>query len=121
MNSATSKTLAFVFRQSPSANIAAKEGLDALLAAAAFEQSVLAIFMGEGVWQLHCDVNAQALALPDITRQLAALPLYDVDTLYVHQPSAEARGIKLTQENIVWLDDAGLSQILDNADQVLTF
>lgn len=121
MSVTTAKTLAYVFRQSPSASIAAKEGLDALLAAAAFEQTVVAIFMGDGVWQLHGDINAHALALPDLTRQLAALPLYDVDKLYVHQPSAEARGIKPIQKNIVWIDDAGLSQLLDNADQVLIF
>ncbi|MDN3639725.1 sulfurtransferase complex subunit TusC [Simiduia curdlanivorans] len=115
------KTTLFLFRHSPSAGDYAKEGLDALLATAAFEQKVIPVFIGDGVLQLNTGMALNNLNLPNIEKQLNALPLYDVETLYVHKPSFEQLGVATHSTNIHWLSDEGLCNLLEQADQVLTF
>ncbi len=115
------KTLMFIFRQSATRNTIAKEALDALLAAAAFEQKVQVVFMGDAVWQLQSGMDPKQLALPPVSKQLAALPMYDIDTLYVHQPSAMQRGAKINLENTQFIDDTQLSSMINSADHVMTF
>lgn len=115
------KTLVFVFRQSPAMGESAKEGLDALLAAAAFEQNVIPIFINQGVWQLQSDMSLDTLNITNIDKQLSALPLYDVNSLYVHRASFEKAGVVTQHKNIHWLDDDELALLLAQADQVFTF
>lgn len=115
------KNLLFLFRRSPTCSPRAKEGLDALLAAAAFEQKIVAVFIDDGVWQLQSDLSLQTLHLPAIDKHLAALPLYGVEQLFVHQASAERRGLSSKLENLCWIDDDQLHTLLNNADQVMTF
>lgn len=115
------KNIVFIFRHSGTRNHLAKEGLDALLAAAAFEQQVSAVFMGDGVWQLHSNSAPESLDLPAIQKQLAALPLYDVDRIYAHQPATAQRGITLSGNGITLINDKELANLIDKADQVLNF
>lgn len=112
---------AFLFRHSPAAGQVAKEGLDALLAAAAFEQPLYAIFIGDGVYQLLDHCQPAQLGLPALNKQLAALPLYGVEALYVHQGSAQARGLTLNHPQLHWLDDQALAAQLSHCRQVLSF
>ena len=115
------KNTVFLFRHSPAAGDQAKEGLDALLATAAFEQKVMPVFLGLGVWQLNRQMALSNINLASIDKQLSALPLYDVDTLYVHKPSFENHGVTTQYRNIHWLGDTELQQLIQQADQVLTF
>lgn len=111
----------FLFRHSPAAGQAAKEGLDALLATAAFEQPLYAIFTGDGVYQLLDSAEPAQLGLPALNKQLAALPLYGVDTCYVHRESAQARGLALENPQLHWLDDQALAELLGQCRQVVSF
>ncbi|BFM11608.1 sulfurtransferase complex subunit TusC [Simiduia litorea] len=115
------KTILFLFRHSPAAGDYAKEGLDALLATAAFEQKVIPVFVSDGVFQLNTSMALSTIGLANIEKQLSALPLYDIETLYVHKPSFEQRGATTNRANIQWLSDENLSDLIDQADQVLTF
>lgn len=114
--------LLFLFRQPPAASLA-KEGLDAALAAAAFEQPVQLVFLGDGVWQLQAHMALATLQVPALDKQLDALPLYDIEALYVHRPSVSARGAQpaVAGRTLNWIDDAQLQQMIAQAKQVLSF
>lgn len=106
------KTLLFIFRQAPYASARAREGLEALLAAAAYEQEPAVIFMADGIWQIiEQGVRPQTRSH---NKMLKALPMYGVDKFFVHMPSAVARG----QDNSPFIlpcspvDDAALAKLI---------
>lgn len=113
--------LLFVFRSSPYGNGRAREGLDALLAAAVFEQRVSVLFIGDGVLQL-CSGQAP-IGSRNQHKMLLSLPLYDVDKVYFSSSALISRNISIADIRIAGsvLEDAQISQLLATADQVLTF
>jgi len=120
---AAKKRLLLIFRQPPYGNTLARAGLDAALAAAAFEQHISILFMDDGVFQLLPAQDAAAIEQKNQRRQLDSLPLYDVDTLYVEQASLQARNIapESITDKLELLDPSALQQLLQGADQVLSF
>ena len=64
-----------------------------MLVGGVFEQPTSVIFMGDGVWQLVGD--GSKIDRKDTARALNALPMYDVEALYVDETSLELRGIVL--------------------------
>ncbi|MFC6631775.1 sulfurtransferase complex subunit TusC [Microbulbifer taiwanensis] len=88
------KTLA-ICRRAPYGSALAREGLEAVLAGAAMEQAIDVLFMRDGVFQL---MEAQApdnIEQKNLWRNLQALPMFGVETLYVCESSLTERGIKL--------------------------
>lgn len=113
--------LLFVFRSSPYGNGRAREGLDALLAAAVFEQKVSALFIGDGVLQLRSE---QAPAdSRNQHKMLHSLQLYDVDQVYFSGSALAARHIDVANIRIPGkvLNDAEITQLLTTANHILTF
>jgi tRNA 2-thiouridine synthesizing protein C len=74
----------------------ANETIDLMLVSGVFEQPTSVIFMGDGVWQLVGD--GSKIDRKDTARALNALPMYDVESLYVDETSLAERGIAF--ENI---------------------
>ena len=68
-----------VVRHSPYGSSLARASLDVALAAAAFEQPVKLLFMGDGVLQLLPEQDSRAIGQKNIGRLLSSLPLYDID------------------------------------------
>ena len=77
------KSVLIVLRRSPYGSSLAKVSLDVALATAAFEQPVDLLFLGDGVLQLQADQDSQSLGIKNRGRQLASLPLYDINCVYV--------------------------------------
>ena len=69
----------------------ANETVDLMLVSGVFEQPTSVIFMGDGVWQLVGD--GSKIDRKDTARALNALPMYDVESLYVDETSLTERGI----------------------------
>jgi tRNA 2-thiouridine synthesizing protein C len=82
------KTILLVLRHSPYGSSLAKAAVDVALATAAFEQVVDLLFTGEGVLQLLPDQDSQSLGKKNIGRQLASLPMYDINRVYVDGEAA---------------------------------
>lgn len=118
---ANPKHFVYLMRSAPYNSHAAQEGLDALLAAAAFAQQVSVLFFDEGVFQLLADQQPQQQK--NLAKMLQALAMYDVERCFVHQPSLAARAIEDATLclNAVALDDRETRMLLAAADQVLTF
>lgn len=116
-----SKHLVYIFRSAPYGSPVAQEGLEALLAAAVFEQQLSVIFIDEGVFQLIKRQNP--LQQKNQAKMLQALSMYDVDQCYVHAPSAALRGLKADDFCISAeaLNDAETRRLIASADHALTF
>jgi tRNA 2-thiouridine synthesizing protein C len=80
---AINKSVLIVLRHSPYGSSLARASLDVALAGAAFEQPVDLLFLGDGVLQLQNGQNSQSLGIKNRERQLASLPLYDINHVYV--------------------------------------
>ena len=77
----------------PSRRVEAREALDAVLAAAIFEQRVSVLFCGDGVWQLLREQGDYSGADKPLARSLEALPLFGVPELLVDTESLAERGL----------------------------
>lgn len=99
-----SEKLLFVCRHAPYGRGIAREGLDAILAAAAYGQDIGVLFIDDGVFQLLPNQAPGALPQKNLAANLSALPLYDVERLYVHSESLQERGLKLESLNLEGLD-----------------
>lgn len=109
----------FIFRQSPIAGRRAKEGLDTLLAAAAFDQKIKLIFWQDGVYQLDKGLDATGFGLAPVNKQLAALPIYGVEDIFAS--AEQLNTIDSILENIQPIDSTGMQQMIQRAHQVLVF
>lgn len=87
------KQYLFLMRHAPHLTSHVQEALDQLLTTAAFDQTVSVLFMDNGVLQLKRDQDAGSLGGRDILAVLRALPLYDVEQLFVERESLLERGL----------------------------
>ena len=116
------RCILFILQRAPYGNTAAREILDAALAAAAFEQDVQLLFSGEGVWQLLPGQQPDAFAGKDISKMLQALGYYDIEAVYADAVSLAERGLDSTTLAlpVMALDPAAQQQLLRTADCVIT-
>jgi len=85
------KQFLIVCRRAPYGDSFAREALDTAMAAAAFDQRVALLFLGDGVTQLLRAQDAAAIGQKTFEKQLGALPLYDINTIYADQAALEQR------------------------------
>jgi tRNA 2-thiouridine synthesizing protein C len=117
------KRFLLVCRRPPYGESFAREALDVALAAAAFDQKVALLFLGDGVLQLLGAQQAEQIGQKALHKQLGALPLYDVDKLYVDAQALQAR--KLEPADLALpalpLSVPEITALLDEYDVVLGF
>ena len=123
MNTPTAKRLLLIFRHSPYGSGLARAGVDTALACGAFEQDAAVLFLGEGVLQLQQGQEAKQLGRRDIGKQLASLPMYDVDKLFVDAYSADRFGVSSEQHPlpIEPLSAAQIRELMNDYDHIVSF
>lgn len=104
------KNLTFISRRTPYGSGYARACLDMVLSAAVFDQHVTLIFMDDGVLQLQRHQAAGNIRAKDLSAALAALPLYDVEQVYVDGESLARRGMSS--------DDLAIGAIACDADKI---
>ncbi len=85
-----------VMRSTPYGNTNAKDALDVILTLAAFEQEPVMLYQGLGVQQLLLEASMDT-PFKHVGKILGALPMYDVETVYVDQTSLVEHSIKPEQ------------------------
>ncbi len=117
------KKILVVNRHPPYGSSLAKESLDAVLAASAYEQDIGILFIGDGVFQLKKSQNATALEVKNIGSILPVLPLYDIEKFYIQSSALLARG--LTEKDLVLpvqsLKDDEIAELMNQQDVLLSF
>ena len=123
VRSADKKSLLVVIRRSPYGTSLARAAVDTALAAAAFEQPVKLLFMGDGILQLLPNQDSHRIGAKNLGRLLASLPLYDVETVYIDAEAATLYDVELTglPVTIEALDGAGIHQLMTSCDHILGF
>lgn len=87
--------------QAPYSTSAAIDALEAAYAATNIGLSVKFMFIDDGVFQLLNHQHSDAIAHKNMAKKLAALPMFDVEDIYVCASSAEQRGIILDELALV--------------------
>ena len=115
--------LCFVISHSPYNSSLSRDALDMALASAAFDQDVILIFIGDGIFQLTENQQTDNLGLKNIQKSLAALELYDIKACYVCERSAKERNINKLSTKVSYqlVSSDGLREIINNADKVMSF
>ena len=114
------KKLTFISRRAPYAEDYPRACLDMVMAAAVFEQDVSYLFLGDGVYQLLPEQQADAIRSKSLGAHLGALSLYGVEKLYVDGPALASR--ELDPEALAVpaevLDQEALQELIADSDQV---
>ncbi len=117
------KKFMFINRKAPHGTVYALESLEVVLITAAFDQDVSLVFMDDGVYQLVKSQQTQGIGTKNFSPTYRALDGYDIEKLYVDQPSLDARG--LTEEDLLvdvtMLGSQELGKLMDQQDVVLSF
>jgi len=110
-------------RRAPYASNQAREGLDAALTAAIFEQDVSMLFLSDAVYQLLKAQQPDAIGQKNLSANLQVLPMYDIDKLYVCAEALATRGLSVGQlvVPVEVLDKAQINALIKQQDRVLTF
>ncbi|MEO0444038.1 MAG: sulfurtransferase complex subunit TusC [Pseudomonadota bacterium] len=122
-SSITPKPTAIMLRQAPYGKPLANEALEAVLGYAAFAQDISVFFIGDGVFQLLQEQDAEKIGQKSLEKRVKALSLYDVKKLYVCQNSLEKRGLSANDlcVDITVVDPDTLSLHLREQDTLLSF
>lgn len=120
---AMKKSFLLICRHAPYGDATAREALDVALTAATFDQTVSMLFLGDGVLQLISGQQPADIAQKALDKQLAALPLYDVETIYVEAEALIARGLASADFAlpVQSLSAADIARQIDAHDIVLGF
>jgi tRNA 2-thiouridine synthesizing protein C len=122
-DSDTRKRLLVVMRHSPYGSSRSRAGLDTALAAAAFDQPVELLFMGEGVLQLLPAQQSAGAGLKSTAKQLASLPLCDVERVFADGRSLARHGVDPATAPlpVEVIDGDTIAELLADSDLLLGF
>lgn len=107
------RTLLTIFESHPYAGTRLKEGLDAVLAVSATPMAQIVLFRGPAVLALskHHEADSDHR---DYVQTFKALPLYDVEQIFICEASLKTHHLTLSDIN---LDEIGLAQIKELSDR----
>lgn len=117
------KKITVVFRHAPHGSACSREGLDFALLSASFEQQVTLIFVDDGVLNLLANQQPAHIGCRDYIATFKALPLYDIEQVFVCQQSLQARTLNLEHCAITVepLEPEAITAQLQLADEVFVY
>ena len=117
------KKIGILNRSAPHGTSHAREALDLSLALSAFNESLSLFFIGDGVYQLLAEHNANVILQKNFQPMLKMLELYDVEQIYVCQQSLIARNLSVEQLIIkpIILNNNEIQKKLLAQDQLMSF
>lgn len=115
------KKFLIISRSAPYGSSAAREALELALAATLFDQPVAILLLDDGVYQLLPNQAPAAIQQKNLGAMQQALPLYDIDRIYVSARAMAERG--LTPADLALpveaISDTQLAKFLSQQDVVL--
>ncbi|MGB0894347.1 MAG: sulfurtransferase complex subunit TusC [Parashewanella sp.] len=117
------KKICFIFRTGPADNAKGREALDLAMLSASFDQHVSLLFIDEGVLNLRNDQQPELLGGRDYISTFKALPLYDIEDIYLCNQSLGE--YDLSKSDLVidakLAEPIRVSSLIKEADEVLVF
>lgn len=117
------KNILIIIRQIPYSSQLPVAALDILLTAAAFEQTVSLLFMGNGVLHLLDNQHVEDSGMKNISKAIPSLELYDIEKIFYDESALTRKKIK-NGDLIFQATPLSLTQIaavIEDADQVFNF
>ena len=113
----------FVMRKPPHGSIYAYEGLEVVLIAAAYEQDVSMMFIGDGVLSLKKGQDTTELGIKGFMKTFGVLDGYDVEKLYVEKKSLTDRGLTADDlvVDVIEVDTAEAMKVMKEQDTLFPF
>ena len=117
------KRLLIVCRRPPYGESFAREALDVAMAGAAFDQAVTLLFLDAGVMLLATRQHSDGIDEKSLEKQFAALPLYDVNELYVDAEALQRYRLRADDLSLPAqpLNTDEIAALLQRSDIVLNF
>jgi len=116
------KDILLVFRHAPYGNALAREGLEAALACGAMGAKTSVLYINEGVWQLLEPQDSGTIDCKNQAAMASALPLYDVDDIWVDEDSLKQRNLSSADINAgKIIDTARVQELLATSHSILSF
>jgi tRNA 2-thiouridine synthesizing protein C len=117
------KRVLVLFRSAPHGTSRAREGLDAALAALAFDQPLRVLFAGDGLYAIARAQDGTAAGAKPTAPGFRALPHHGAERVGALRADAEARGLGAADLalDVEWLDAAQARRWLAESDVVLGF
>lgn len=119
-----SKKILFISRHAPYGSSIARDALDAILVASAYEQELSILFMDDGVFQLLQGQSSEHIGQKNIAALLPVFELYEIERIYVHKESLQERGInqnELVLNNAQIIDSITIHSLFTQQHQLLSF
>lgn len=91
------KTLSVIFNKAPYGSQSGRELLDIALMAAAFDMSINAIFMEDGVYQLLNNQQPEIVNIKNHSVTFKALELYGIETVVAVTEDIQSRNLTAEQ------------------------
>lgn len=115
------KSFLFVLNSAAYSGSYTQESLDVILIAAAFEQEVSLLLLGDAVFHLKAAQNTQGKNCKNIGLIYRSLSLYDVENIYIEQDALVQQGLQ--QDDLLLptkvLNKLDISTLMKNFDFVL--
>ena len=123
MSATNDKSLLLLIRHSPYGSSLARASIDVALAAAAFDQAISLLFVGDGVLQLLPEQQTERQGVRNLGKLLASLPLYDIEQVYVDAEAARRYQLDLNTAPLKAqaLDREAMSRLLLTHDHLMGF
>ena len=117
------KIIFFIIDKPLHGNVQTQEFIDMALMAAAFDQRVIMLFEGDGVYALQDKQRPEVLGLKNSSPLLKALSVYDINDVFVEQESMDERGLASDQFVIAVnsVPRVELKRQIEAADQLFSF
>jgi tRNA 2-thiouridine synthesizing protein C len=117
------KKILLINRQPPYGTNCMREALDVLLMASTFAQDLSVLFLGDGVWQLRTQQDTQLIGAKNFSVIYRALPLYEIEKVYVELEALEKYGLTIADLAIKAevLTSAQVAELLPQQDCILSF
>lgn len=111
----------FIFTQSPSASDHVREGIEALLACAAFDMQPDVLFLDQGILQLI--PTEDIIGTKNLNKMINAFEIYGVKTIYADGKSLLNFGLQLEQINPqpTILNKSNYAQLITQASWIMRF
>ncbi len=115
--------LLIIQRSAPYGTSLAREGLDYILTSAAYDQDISILFLGDGVFQLLKNQDAQNIQLKSQIAAMEILPLYDIEKLYAVKEDLDERSLstQMLGLEVTIISRKQVSQLTQQQDKVLSF
>ncbi|MFT6406946.1 MAG: tRNA 2-thiouridine synthesizing protein C [Arenicella sp.] len=119
----SSAKVLYVISRGPYSNAHGQEALDAILIGTSFDLDVSVLFVHDGVFQLKQGQQPGQNGLKQFTKTYKALEDFGVEKVYLHDLSADARGLSDAELicAVTLLDSKGVVELIADQAKVFTF